>query len=88
MNFMIYALDKPGALELRKETRQAHLDYVRGSGQMDFGAPLLDDDGNMVGSIILIEAANRKEAELFSENDPYTKAGLFETVTITAYKKP
>ncbi len=88
MNFMIYALDKPNSLELRQATRQAHLDYVRGSGKMELGAPLLDDDDNMIGSLILIDVANRQEAEEFSKNDPYVQAGVFETVTITKFKKP
>ncbi len=88
MNFMIMALDKPNALELRQATRQAHLDYVRGSGVMEMGAPLLDDDGNMIGSLILIDVEDKKAAEEFSANDPYMQAGLFESVTIKAYKKP
>ncbi len=88
MHFMIYALDKKDALETRMATRQDHLDYVRGSGKMELGAPLLDEDDNMIGSLILINVADRDEAEAFSANDPYVKAGVFETVTITRFKKP
>lgn len=83
MHFMLHCLDKPDMLETRKATRPAHLDYVRGSGVMEFGKPLADDEGNPIGSIIIIEADNRKAAEDFAANDPYALAGIFESVTIT-----
>ncbi len=88
MHFMIYALDKPNALDLRLKTREAHLEYVRGSGKMELAMPLLDEDENMKGSLIIIEAENREEAEEFSRNDPYKQAGLFESVVIERVKKP
>lgn len=88
MHFVIYALDKPNALELRKANRQAHLDYVRGSGVMEMGAPLLDDNENMIGSLILIDVEDRQAAEEFSAKDPYVLAGVFESVAITRFKKP
>ncbi len=86
MQFMIYALDKPDSLELRMQTREAHLEYVRGSGKMEFGKPLVDDGDMMIGSIIIINVADRAEAEDFAANDPYQKAGLFQNVTIKRIK--
>ena len=84
MQFVIYAKDKPNAAELRQATREAHIAYVRGSGKMLFGKPLLNDEGGMIGSLVRIEAANRAEADEFVANDPYSKAGLFETLELTA----
>jgi len=50
--------------------------------------PLLGDDGVTVqGSLLVIEAADRAAAEAFAAGDPYAKAGLFESVTIKAFKK-
>ena len=70
-------------LETRNSTRPAHLDYVRGSGIMEFGKPLADDAGNAIGSVIIIKIDSREEAEKFAANDPYALAGIFESVTIT-----
>jgi hypothetical protein len=49
---------------------------------------MLSDDGEaMLGSVLVIEAADRAAAEGFAAGDPYAKAGLFESVTIKAFKK-
>ncbi len=87
-HFMLYCIDHPNKLDLRKATREAHLAYVRGSGKLEFGGPLADDDGKMIGSLVVIEAASREDAENFVANDPYSQAGLFQTTTITRFMKP
>ena len=55
--------------------------------------PTLTDDGETpLGSLVIIEVADRAEAEAFAVGDPYAKAGVFEDVTIKAtrqvYPKP
>ena len=47
---------------------------------------MLDDDGAMCGSLIVVQAEDRAAAEAFAAGDPYALAGLFEAVTITAMK--
>ena len=83
---MLYALictDKPHSLQIRLDNRPAHLDFLNGLGDgMKAAGPFLDDDGNMTGSLVVIEASNRDEALAISEEDPYAKAGLFESVEI------
>jgi len=89
MNFALYCVDKAGHGHVRTENRPAHLDYLK--GQVDkllIAGPLLADDGTSVlGSLLVIEAADRAEAEAFAAGDPYAKAGLFEKVTVIAFKK-
>ena len=41
----------------------------------------------MVGSLLVMEFADRAAAEDFAKNDPYAKAGLFESVAITPFRK-
>lgn len=83
---MLYALictDKHGALQVRLDNRPAHVDFLKGLGNgLKAAGPFLDDDGNMTGSLVVIEAANRDEALAISQEDPYAKAGLFESVEI------
>jgi uncharacterized protein YciI len=89
MQFLIYAVDKQNNLALRMETRPAHLKYLEDfSKEIVLAGPLLTDDGQtMIGSLFIVEMPTRKEAEAFSVNDPYRKAGVFGSVTITAWRK-
>ena len=85
-HFVLTATDKPNALELRLATRQAHLDYVRGSDLVKLGGPLLDAAGEMSGSMLVLEAADLAAAEAFAAADPYAVAGLFEKVELRPFK--
>ena len=85
MHFVIHAIDRSDAGSLREHTRPTHLDYL-GGFEVVFGGPMLDDDGAMCGSLIVVQAEDRAAAEAFTAGDPYALAGLFETVTITAMR--
>ncbi len=85
--FVIVALDKPGSRELRAANRQAHLDYADASGAVVMGGPFLDADGAMTGSLIILDLPDMAAAEAWAAGDPYAKAGLFESVSIRAWKK-
>ncbi len=89
MLFMFDCRDKPGHHQVRAENREAHLDYLASVGERLFAAgPTTTDDGTgMTGSLLIIECADRAEAEAFAAGDPYSKAGLFETVTIRPWRK-
>jgi hypothetical protein len=86
--FVLTCIDKPNALELRMATREAHFAYAGGmpAGFIRLGGPFLDANGDMAGSLIIIEADDMAAAESFSQNDPYLKAGLFERVEIRPWK--
>jgi len=83
---MLYALictDKPGALQTRLDNRAAHIEFLKGlGGSLKAAGPFLDDDGNMTGSLVVIEASNRDEILAISQEDPYARANLFESVEI------
>lgn len=89
MLFMFFCSDKPGHEQLRLDTRQAHLDYLGAfkDRAVAVGPTLSEDGQHMNGSLLILDLADRREAEDFAANDPYAKAGLFESVTIRAWKK-
>jgi uncharacterized protein YciI len=89
MQFMVYCLDKPESGALRAANRAAHLEYLKGyMSNIVTAGPLLTEDGQtMIGSLLLVEFPARSDAERFSVGDPYRKAGLFQTVTITPWRK-
>lgn len=85
--FVLTCIDKPGSLALRMATREAHLAYVRPQADMlKLGGPLLDDAGDMAGSLMILEAPDRAAVEAFSAQDPYTLAGLWASVDIRPFR--
>lgn len=88
MLIALMAKDKPGALDVRKANRDAHVAYLKGSGDtIMMAGPFLDEAGEMCGSLIILNVADMAEAEAWAANDPYKAAGLFESVTLQAWNK-
>lgn len=86
---MLYAVicrDKPAHLQTRLDTRAAHLAYIEETGIVKMAGPFLEG-GQMCGSLIILEAASLAAAEAWAAGDPYKTAGLFESVTVTEWKK-
>jgi uncharacterized protein YciI len=85
--FVLTAVDKPKSLALRMATREAHFAYAAGfPGAIRLGGPFLDENGEMAGSMIILEAADLAAARAFSANDPYALAGLFQSVDVRPWK--
>ncbi|KGM47128.1 YciI family protein [Pseudooceanicola atlanticus] len=87
MLFALMAHDKPGALDIRKANRDAHLAYIDETGVVTQAGPLLDANGDMCGSLVILDVADAAAAQGWADNDPYAKAGLFADVTLTPWKK-
>ena len=87
MRFTIITKDKEGALQVRLDTREAHLAYIKDTGVVEMAGPFLNEEGQMHGSLIVLDVADRAAAVAWAENDPYAKAGLFEKVRIEEWKK-
>ena len=87
MHFALTAHDRPGALPLRLEVRPVHLDYLRAiAGSIVFAGPMLDAEGKPCGSIIVYDAEDKAAAEKLVNDDPYSKAGLFERVELNGFR--
>lgn len=87
MLFAIVALDKPASEELRKANRADHLDYLKTFGaDLKAAGPFLDDNGTMIGSLVIIEREDKAAAEAFCAGDPYARAGLFQSVKVRVWR--
>lgn len=85
--FVLTCLDKPGALDLRLSVRPEHIAYLKAHRDvMKVAGPLLDDAGDPMGTVLLLEAPDREAAMAFAAGDPYAEAGLFESVTLRAWR--
>ncbi|KQI73646.1 hypothetical protein AN191_01850 [Loktanella sp. 5RATIMAR09] len=87
MRFALMTKDKPDALQTRMDNREAHLAYIAETGVVEMAGPVLDDNGQMCGSLIVLDVDDLAAAQAWADNDPYAKAGLFEAVTLRAWKK-
>jgi len=87
--FAVHCKDKPGHLQTRLDNRAAHLEYMTANiDKLAIGGPLQTDDRqSMTGSLLVVDIADRAELDAFLAADPYAKAGLFESVTVTPFKK-
>ena len=83
----LIAHDKAGALPIRQENRPAHLEYLKSTDLVAQAGPLLDAEGGMIGSLIILDVEDMAQAQNWADNDPYAKAGLFGTVTLTHWNR-
>jgi uncharacterized protein YciI len=88
MLFALLCTDKPNSSALRDEVRSKHLAYIQEHiAQVKIAGPFLSEDGAaMVGSLIIIEAADMAAARVFAAADPYAQAGLFVSVEIKPWR--
>ena len=87
MRIALIAKDKPGHLQTRLDNRAAHLAYIEATGAVEQAGPFLDGDGKMTGSLIILDVADMVAAQAWAAGDPYGKAGLFESVSLTEWKR-
>lgn len=87
MLIALFAHDKPGALQTRKDNRADHLEYIKSTGVVAQAGPLLDADEAMIGSLVILDVVDMAAAKIWAENDPYARAGLFANVTLTRWNK-
>ncbi|CRL12655.1 YciI-like protein [Phaeobacter italicus] len=87
MLIALIARDKPDHLQTRMDNRAAHLAYIESTGCVAQAGPLLDQDGSMVGSLIILDVEDMAAGQAWADNDPYAKAGLFEAVELITWKK-
>ncbi len=87
-SFILICRDKPGALDLRMATREKHLAWVGDNmAKVIRAGPMLTNGGTMAGSVFFLEAESRAEVEAFNAADPYSLAGLWESVEILPWRR-
>lgn len=92
MLFVIHAIDRAAALPIRLANYEAHKLFLSDSSlfcvKIVMSGPLVSDDGErMIGSLFLVDAPDRLRVEAFNQADPFAKAKIWETLTITGFSK-
>ena len=87
MLFLVHTRDRAGALDVRLANRDAHIAWLKAAGdRVRAAGPWLGADGEMAGSLLIVEAADRAALDAWLAEDPYTRAGLFDAVEIAPYR--
>lgn len=89
MLFAVHCIDAKGVDAIRNEYLKPHKDYLVGQKHILVVGGALTSEGidEPIGSLYIVNVADRRAAEAFSKNDPFTSTGVFGTVTITAMRK-
>ena len=89
MLWAIFCTDKPNSAAIRDKVLQPHRDYLQSQKGILVlaGATQTDDGAEATGSLFIVNAGSRAQARAFSDGDPFTKAGVFATITITRMRK-
>jgi uncharacterized protein YciI len=91
VQFVIIARDgtDAGAASRRQEVRPAHLDGIRPlveRGHVPLGGAILDAEGQMVGSVMVVEFPTREDLDAWLSSDPYVTAGVWQEIEVHPYR--
>jgi hypothetical protein len=91
MQFLLTAYDETDseALERRLKVRGEHLEKIallKKSGEFVFGGAILDDDGKMIGSMIVYDFPDRQSLDAKLENEPYFTEGVWKKIEIRPFR--
>jgi len=96
---MLYAIisqDVENSLEKRLSVRPAHverLQELKEQGRLILAGPHPAIDNNdpgpagFTGSLIVAEFESLEAAQTWADNDPYIKAGVYDSVIVKPFKK-
>lgn len=83
MQFIIKAYDGAGMLEKRMEVRPRHLEgMARLGGHVICAGGLLDEDGKMKGSALIMDFADRSELDAYLVGEPYVQEHVWEKIEV------
>jgi uncharacterized protein YciI len=88
MHWLIKCRSRPDTDALRLATIDAHRKFLDGYSNVTWysGPIFTDDNKNAIGSLRLIEFPGRDAALAYINADPYTKAGIFQAITVERWK--
>ncbi len=87
MTFIVNGYDYTDdqALARRQEAREAHLEgakNMKASGTLVYAVAMLNEEGNMCGSTMIMEMENRQAVDAWLDEEPYVKGKVWERVEV------
>lgn len=92
MHYVIHAYDHTDtdALQRRMAARSSHLAFVRtlkDQGQFLLGGALLDADGQMIGSMLMLDLETDAQLQHYLASDPYIVQGVWDKIDVKPFRK-
>ncbi|MBC7400244.1 MAG: hypothetical protein H7289_09885 [Mucilaginibacter sp.] len=89
--YLITAYDytDEGAFERRMGVRPHHLDGakdLKAKGNYVIGGAMLNEEGKMIGSTMVLQFENEEELEAWKQGEPYITQKIWESVDIKPFK--
>ena len=91
MQFILTGYDgkDDGALERRMAAREEHLENagkLKELGNLIWGGAILDDNGQMAGSVVVYDFETRAELERMLETEPYILGRVWNNIDIKPFR--
>jgi uncharacterized protein YciI len=91
MQFLVTAKDgtDDDAVERRKRVRPTHLEAIAPlveDGHVLVGGAILNDDGDMIGSMLLVEFPDRSGVDAWLERDPYVTGDVWRDIDVRPFR--
>lgn len=89
--YLITAYDytDEGAFERRMGVRPHHLDGakdLKAKGNYVIGGAMLNEEGKMIGSTMVLQFENEEELKAWKQGEPYITQKIWESVDIKPFK--
>lgn len=89
MQFVLMAWDGENAVDRRMAVRETHLLRAKQAAQdgliLQAGA-ILNDTGQMIGSVIILEFPSETEARVWLEADVYVTTGVWQRLDLHPFR--
>ena len=83
MQFVVKAYDGKGMLEKRMEVRPRHLEGMNKLGKhIVCAGGLLDDEGKMKGSVLILDFPDRSALDEYLGKEPYVLEKVWEKIEV------
>lgn len=88
MLWAIYCVDIQNSAPLRAKVLDQHIQYFNEKKDRIFvSGPQQSDDASVsLGSLFIIDASSHAEVQELLDNEPFNRAGVFESVRITRFR--
>ena len=89
--YLIIAQDgkDEAALDRRKKVRSVHLagaKKLKENGNFVIGGAMIDDDGNMRGSIMIVQFETKDDFQEWYDNEPYITGGVWKEIEVKPFR--
>jgi uncharacterized protein YciI len=84
-----YDYTDDGALPRRMNVRPHHLDgakELKESGNYILGGAILNEEGNMIGSVMVLQFETEEELGAWKRREPYITQKIWETIDVKPFR--